>query len=160
MEKKIIPTQSTQAITTLYREYQRPRTAGLIVDIRDVLVGMMFMVKEKVDPYIKLFYYFSVFDMKSEGVIPRMAVRDLMVAVYVKWFENNRFIIIIIIIDRYENCREVHDVQRAADKYINIVFAVNTQSHDCMTFQEFRSLLLMQPQISTFLQVVDLDEER
>ena len=89
MEKKIIPTQSTQAITALYREYQRPRTAGLIVDIRDVLVGMMFMVKEKVDPYIKLFYYFSVFDMKSEGVIPRMAVHDLMVAVYVKWLEND-----------------------------------------------------------------------
>ena len=65
----------------------------------------------------------------------------------------------LILTTRYENCREVRDPIRAADKYVNIVFAVNTQSHDSMTFQEFRSLLLMQPQISTFLQVVDLQEE-
>ena len=64
-----------------------------------------------------------------------------------------------ILITRYENCHEVRDPNRAADKYVNIVFAVNTQSHNCMTFQEFRSLLLMQPQISAFLQVVDLQEE-
>ena len=81
MTKNIIPSQSSQAITSLYREYQRPRTTGLVVDIRDVLIGMMFMVKEKVDSYVKLFYYFSVFDMKSEGVIPKNAVHDLMVSV-------------------------------------------------------------------------------
>ena len=51
------------------------------------------------------------------------------------------------------------DVQRAADKYVNIIFAVNTQSPDVMSFQEFRSLILMQPQIGTFLQLVDLQTE-
>ena len=51
------------------------------------------------------------------------------------------------------------DPQRAADKYVKIIFAVNTQSPDYMTFQEFRSLVLIQPQILSYLELVDLSDE-
>ena len=150
MRKEVIPLQNTSVCVELFKEYQRTRSSSLIVDIREVLIGLMFLVQEKVDAYVRLLYYFSVFDLKSEGVISRSSVHDLITAVYV--FSDR-------VIDRYESCHEVTDVQRAADKYVNIIFAVNTQSPDVMSFQEFRSLILMQPQIGTFLQLVDLQAE-
>ena len=60
---------------------------------------------------------------------------------------------------RYEKCPQITDVARAADKYVSIVFAVNTQQPDSMSFQEFRSIVLMQPQIATFLHIVDVSVE-
>ena len=51
------------------------------------------------------------------------------------------------------------DVEHAAEKYVKIVFAVNTQSSDAMTFQEFRSLVLIQPQIVSYLELIDVDED-
>ena len=58
----------------------------------------------------------------------------------------------------YEDCK-VEDVDRAAEKYVKIVFAVNTQSSDTMTYQEFYSLVVIQPQIVNYLQLVDISEE-
>lgn len=51
------------------------------------------------------------------------------------------------------------DVEHAAEKYVKIVFAVNTQSGDAMTFQEFRSLVLIQPQIVSYLELIDVSED-
>ena len=51
------------------------------------------------------------------------------------------------------------DVEHAAEKYVKIVFAVNTQSSDGMTFQEVRSLVLIHPQIVSYLELIDVDED-
>lgn len=84
-------------------------------------------------------YYFSVYDMKNEGVIIKQAFTDFISVVY-------------------EDCK-VEDVERAAEKYVKIVFTVNTQSPDVMTYQEFRSLVVIQPQIINYLQLIDISED-
>ena len=77
--------------------------------------------------------------MKNEGIMIKQSFTDFISVVY-------------------EDCK-VEDVDRAAEKYIKIVFAVNTQSPDVMTYQEFYSLVVIQPQIVNYLQLVDISEE-
>ena len=98
----------------------------------------------------RLQYYFSLFDMKNEGVIIRPAFRDFIIAVN-DWNGHLN--------TRYRECGTVLDVEHSAEKYVKIIFAVNTQSSDYMTFQEFRSLVLIQPQIISYLELVDISED-
>ena len=136
----ILPPNSETLCTELFNEYKMKSKGEVIVDIRRLLTGLMPCVSGKVSIPARLQYYFSVYDMKNEGVILRSAFTDFITAVYV-------------------NCDEVVDPQRAADKYVKIVFAVNTQSPDVITFQEFRSLVLIQPQILSYLELIDLSDE-
>lgn len=136
----ILPPNSETLCTELFNEYKMKNRGEMMVDIRRLLTGLMRCVSEKVPIPTRLQYYFSVYDMKNEGVILRSAFTDFITAVYA-------------------NCEEVADPQRAADKYVKIVFAVNTQSPDVITFQEFRSLVLIQPQILSYLELIDLSDE-
>ena len=136
----ILPPNSETLCTELFNEYKMKSKGEVIVDIRRLLTGLMPCVSGKVSIPARLQYYFSVYDMKNEGVILRSAFTDFITAVYV-------------------NCDEVVDPQRAADKYVKIVFAVNTQSPDVITFQEFLSLVLIQPQILSYLELIDLSDE-
>ena len=77
--------------------------------------------------------------MKNEGIISKQAFSDFISVVY-------------------ESCR-VNDIDRAASKYVKIVFSVNTQSSEFMTYQEFRSLVVVQPEIINYLQLVDISED-
>lgn len=129
-----------QICTELFNEFKTTVHGEDTLDIRRLLTGLMPLVSEKVSVTARLQYYFSIYDMKNEGVILRAAFTDFITAVY-------------------RNCNEVVDPQRAADKYVKIIFAVNTQSPDYMTFQEFRSLVLIQPQILSYLELVDLSDE-
>lgn len=129
-----------QICTELFNEFKTTVHGEDTLDIRRLLTGLMPLVSEKVSVMARLQYYFSIYDMKNEGVILRAAFTDFITAVY-------------------RNCNEVVDPQRAADKYVKIIFAVNTQSPDYMTFQEFRSLVLIQPQILSYLELVDLSDE-
>lgn len=135
----ILPS-SDQVCTELFNEFKTTVHGEDTLDIRRLLTGLMPLVSEKVSVTARLQYYFSIYDMKNEGVILRAAFTDFITAVY-------------------RNCNEVADPQRAADKYVKIIFAVNTQSPDYMTFQEFRSLVLIQPQILSYLELVDLSDE-
>lgn len=135
----ILPS-SDQVCTELFNEFKTTVHGEDTLDIRRLLTGLMPLVSEKVSVTARLQYYFSIYDMKNEGVIQRAAFTDFITAVY-------------------RNCNEVVDPQRAADKYVKIIFAVNTQSPDYMTFQEFRSLVLIQPQILSYLELVDLSDE-
>lgn len=135
----ILPS-SDQVCTELFNEFKTTVHGEDTLDIRRLLTGLMLLVSEKVSVTARLQYYFSIYDMKNEGVILRAAFTDFITAVY-------------------RNCNEVVDAQRAADKYVKIIFAVNTQSPDYMTFQEFRSLVLIQPQILSYLELVDLSDE-
>lgn len=145
----VVTQQDPNAYLEIFREYARIRRGEQIVDIREVLIGMISSVTEKVglmgddnqqiDVQTRLQYYFSVYDMKNEGVIIKQAFMDFISAVY-------------------EDCK-VEDVERAAEKYVKIVFAVNTQSPDVMTYQEFRSLVVIQPQIINYLQLIDISED-
>lgn len=135
----ILPS-SDQVCTELFNEFKTTVHGEDTLDIRRLLTGLMPLVSEKVSVTARLQYYFSIYDMKNEGVILRAAFTDFITAVY-------------------RNCNEVVDAQRAADKYVKIIFAVNTQSPDYMTFQEFRSLVLIQPQILSYLELVDLSDE-
>ena len=129
-----------QLCTELFNEFKTTVHGEDMLDIRRLLTGLVPLVTEKVPVTSRLQYYFSIYDMKNEGVILRAAFTDFITAVY-------------------RNCSEVVDPQRAADKYVKIIFAVNTQSPDYMTFQEFRSLVLIQPQILSYLELVDLSDE-
>lgn len=102
-------------------------------------VGIMREINYQIDIQTRLQYYFSVYDMKNEGVIIKQAFTDFISVVY-------------------EDCK-VEDVERAAEKYVKIVFTVNTQSPDVMTYQEFRSLVVIQPQIINYLQLIDISED-
>lgn len=135
----ILPS-SDQVCTELFNEFKTTVHGEDTLDIRRLLTGLMLLVSEKVSVTARLQYYFSIYDMKNESVILRAAFTDFITAVY-------------------RNCNEVVDAQRAADKYVKIIFAVNTQSPDYMTFQEFRSLVLIQPQILSYLELVDLSDE-
>ena len=77
--------------------------------------------------------------MKNEGIISKQSFSDFISVVY-------------------ESCR-VNDIDRAASKYVKIVFSVNTQSSEFMTYQEFRSLVVVQPEIINYLQLVDISED-
>ncbi|KAK8801850.1 hypothetical protein WA588_006134 [Blastocystis sp. NMH] len=140
MRDGVIPSQDQNVYLELFNQYKRQRSGSCIVDIREVLIGLMFIVSEPLDASVRLFYFFGVFDFINEGTIPRCAFCDLITAVY-------------------EKCPQITDVARAAEKYVSIVFAVNTQQPDTMSFQEFRSIVLMQPQIATFLHIVDVSLE-
>lgn len=140
MKRASILPSSDQVCTELFNEFKTTVHGEDTLDIRRLLTGLMLLVSEKVSVTARLQYYFSIYDMKNEGVILRAAFTDFITAVY-------------------RNCNEVVDAQRAADKYVKIIFAVNTQSPDYMTFQEFRSLVLIQPQILSYLELVDLSDE-
>ena len=140
MKRASILPSSDQVCTGLFNEFKTTVHGEDTLDIRRLLTGLMPLVSEKVSVTARLQYYFSIYDMKNEGVILRAAFTDFITAVY-------------------RNCNEVVDPQRAADKYVKIIFAVNTQSPDYMTFQEFRSLVLIQPQILSYLELVDLSDE-
>ena len=140
MKRASILPSSDQVCTELFNEFKTTVHGEDTLDIRRLLTGLMLVVSEKVSVTARLQYYFSIYDMKNEGVILRAAFTDFITAVY-------------------RNCNEVVDPQRAADKYVKIIFAVNTQSPDYMTFQEFRSLVLIQPQILSYLELVDLSDE-
>ena len=77
--------------------------------------------------------------MKSEGIISKQAFSDFISVVY-------------------ESCH-VNDIDRAASKYVKIVFSVNTQSSEFMTYQEFRSLVVVQPEIINYLHLIDVSED-
>lgn len=140
MKRASILPSCDQICTELFNEFKTTVHGEDTLDIRRLLTGLMPLVSEKVSVTARLQYYFSIYDMKNEGVILRAAFTDFITAVY-------------------RNCNEVVDPQRAADKYVKIIFAVNTQSPDYMTFQEFRSLVLIQPQILSYLELVDLSDE-
>lgn len=136
----ILYIKDPHALTELFNQYKCTREGKQVVDIRFLLKGVLSLVNEKIDVMTRLQYYFSLFDMKNEGVIIRPAFRDFIIAVY-------------------RECGTVLDVEHSAEKYVKIIFAVNTQSSDYMTFQEFRSLVLIQPQIISYLELVDISED-
>ena len=135
----VVTQQDPKAYLEIFRQYARMRHGQQIVDIREVLTGFINTVTEKIDIHTRLQYVFGVYDMKNEGVLIKQAFTDFISVVY-------------------EDCN-VEDVERAAEKYVKIVFAVNTQSPDSMTYQEFYSLVVIQPQIVNYLQLVDISED-
>lgn len=83
MRDGVIPSQDQNVYLELFNQYKRQRSGSCIVDIREVLIGLMFIVSEPLDASVRLFYFFGVFDFINEGTIPRCAFCDLITAVCV-----------------------------------------------------------------------------
>lgn len=79
----VIPSQDQNVYLELFNQYKRQRSGSCVVDVREVLIGLMFIVSEPLDASVRLFYFFGVFDFINEGTIPRCSFHDLITAVCV-----------------------------------------------------------------------------